>query len=73
MASIVLLMDLCHNKSSSYLDKQRAEIADALRILEEARHESETAARFLHSLILYYASITFCLRSAWGQKPPDCQ
>ncbi len=51
MASIVLLMDLCHNKSSPQYDKQRVEIADAFRILEEARHESETAAEFLDSLM----------------------
>lgn len=51
MASIVLLMDLCHNKSSSQQEKQRGEIADAFRILEEARYESETAAKFLDSLM----------------------
>ncbi len=51
MASIVLLMDLCHNKSSPQHDKQRVEIAEAFRILEEARHESETAAKFLDSLM----------------------
>jgi hypothetical protein len=51
MASIVLLMDLCHNKSSPQQEKQRGEIADAFRILEEARHESKTAAKFLDSLM----------------------
>ena len=49
MASIVLLMDLCHNKASS--QKQRGEIADAFRILEGARYESKTAAKFLDSLM----------------------
>ena len=51
MASIVLLMDLCHNKSSPQQEKQRLEIADALRILEDARHQSEMAARFLDSMM----------------------
>ena len=51
MASIVLLMDLCHNKLSPQHEKQRGEIAEAFRILEEARHGSQTAARFLDSLM----------------------
>jgi len=51
MASIVLLMDLCQNKSSPQQERQRGEIAGALRILEEARHESETAVKFLDSLM----------------------
>jgi hypothetical protein len=51
MASIVLLMDLCHNKSSPQQEKQRGEIADAFRILEEARHKSKTATKFLDSLM----------------------
>jgi hypothetical protein len=51
VASIVVLMDLCYNKSPSQQEKHRAELAEAIRILEEARHESETAARFLHSLM----------------------
>ena len=49
MASVVLLMDLCHSKASS--QKQRGEIADAFRILEGARYESKTAAKFLDSLM----------------------
>jgi hypothetical protein len=52
IASIVLLVDLCHKKSSPHHEKQRGEIAVAFRILEEARYESETAAKFLDSLIL---------------------
>ncbi|KAF2714753.1 hypothetical protein K504DRAFT_9431 [Pleomassaria siparia CBS 279.74] len=52
MSSLVLLMDLCHNRSSSRREKQRVEISDALGILEAARHESEVAARFLDSLVL---------------------
>ena len=51
MASIVLLMDLCHNKLSPRHETQRGEIAVALRILEDARHESKTAAKFLDSLM----------------------
>lgn len=51
MACIIVLMDLCHNKSSSQQEERRAEVVDAFRILEEARHESETAARFLDGLM----------------------
>jgi hypothetical protein len=51
VASIIVLMELCHNKSSSQNEQHRTEIADAIRILESARHESETAAKFLDSLM----------------------
>ena len=51
MASIVLLMDLCHNKSALQQEERRGEIASAFQILEEARHESETAAKFLEALM----------------------
>lgn len=51
MASIVLLMDLCHNKSSPQQEERRSEIAAAFKTLEEARHESETVAKFLESLM----------------------
>lgn len=51
MASIIVLMDLCHNKSSSQQEEQRGEVADAFRILEVARQESEMAARFLDALM----------------------
>ena len=51
MASIVILIDLCCNKSSSQQEKRRGEIAGAIRILEEAKHESATAAKFLDSLM----------------------
>jgi hypothetical protein len=51
VATIVVLMDLCHSKSSPQQEKQRGEIADAIRILEEARNESETTAKFLDSLM----------------------
>lgn len=51
VASIIILMELCHNKTSSQNEQHRAEIADAIRILENARHESDTAAKFLDSLM----------------------
>ena len=51
MASIVLLMDLCHNQSSPQHEERRREIAGAFQTLEEARHESDTAAKFLESLM----------------------
>lgn len=51
IASAVLLMDLCHNKSTPQHETQRREVAQAFRILEAARHESHTVANFLDSLI----------------------
>ncbi|KAK9241529.1 hypothetical protein V1506DRAFT_563627 [Lipomyces tetrasporus] len=51
MASIVLLMESCYRKTSSHHAKHREEFAEAIRILEEAKHESETAAKFLDSLM----------------------
>jgi hypothetical protein len=51
MASIVLLMDLCLNRSSPQQEKQRGDVADAFRILEEARDQSVTAAKLLDSLM----------------------
>ncbi|KAL9109984.1 MAG: hypothetical protein Q9227_005507 [Pyrenula ochraceoflavens] len=50
MASIVLLMDLCINKSSLQHQEQRSEVAEAFRMLEEAKNESETIARFVDSM-----------------------
>jgi len=52
MASVVvLLMDIDHKKSSTQRDILSGDILDAIRILEHARHESETAAKFLESLM----------------------
>lgn len=51
MASIVLLIDLCHNKSSPHHESHRGELAQAFRMLEDAKNESPTAARFLDSLV----------------------
>ena len=52
MASVVLLMDLCINKSSPNHEQQRGEVSEAFRILEQAKNESETAAKFVGSLML---------------------
>ena len=49
MACTVLLMDLCIGTSSPQRGKQRGEVADALRLLEEAKHESETTFKFVES------------------------
>jgi len=68
MASIVLLMDLCHNKSSSQQEKKRSEIADAIRILDGARLESETAAKFLDSLMQVLSNHKLSLKRA-SQQP----
>ena len=70
MASIILLMDICYNKSTPQQEKQRGEIADALRILEQARHDSDTAARFLDSLMLVLRKHNVLLpKSSVGQQP----
>ena len=52
MASLVLLMDVCHNKSSPRFEEQRSEIEAAIRIMEDARHDSAVAAKFLDCLLL---------------------
>lgn len=51
MASIVLVVDLCHGKSLCHMEEKQGEIAKACGILEEARHESSTTAKFLDSLM----------------------
>ena len=51
LATTVVLMDLCHNKSLLQEERQRSEVVEAFRILEQARHESETAAKFLDSMM----------------------
>jgi hypothetical protein len=61
MASVVvLLMDINHNKSSMQRDRLSGEILDAIRILEHARHESETAAKFLESLMFVVRKHKVC-------------
>jgi hypothetical protein len=51
MASIVLVMHLCFHKISSHHRRHHEELAEAIAILEEAKHESQTAAKFLDSLM----------------------
>ena len=50
MASIVLFVDLCMLKAHGQENLHRTEVCQALRLLESARHESETIARFVDSL-----------------------
>jgi hypothetical protein len=50
MASIVLFVDLAMNKVQGHQSLHRIEVCQALRLLESARHESETIARFVDSL-----------------------
>jgi hypothetical protein len=50
MASIVLFVDLCLNKSHGQENIHREEVCKALQVLESARNESETIARFVDSL-----------------------
>ncbi|KAF2176730.1 hypothetical protein K469DRAFT_812559 [Zopfia rhizophila CBS 207.26] len=51
MACIVLLMDLCHSQDSQHRERQRSEIARAIQMLEDARHESYLVAKFLDSMM----------------------
>jgi hypothetical protein len=52
MASVViLLVDISHKKSSTQRNLSSGEIWHAIRILEHARQKSETAAKFLESLM----------------------
>ena len=52
MASVVVvLMDINQNKSTIQREILSPDSLDAVRILEHARHESETAAKFLESLM----------------------
>jgi hypothetical protein len=52
MASVVVLfMNINHNKSTAKRGVFSEDILDAIRILEHAGHQSETAAKFLESLM----------------------
>ncbi|KAF2672032.1 hypothetical protein BT63DRAFT_452530 [Microthyrium microscopicum] len=62
MASIVLLMDLCMNRTSPNFEKDRLKIVGALKILEIARHESETAAKFVE-----------CLKKIFSKRGIPCE
>jgi hypothetical protein len=50
MASIVLFVDICMNKSCGREHLHRTEVSQALRLLESARNESDTIARFVDHL-----------------------
>lgn len=52
MASIVLLMDLSVREPSLKYKKQREEVSEAFRILEEAKQVSEAASKLVESLML---------------------
>jgi hypothetical protein len=61
MASVVvLLMDINHKKSTARRGIFSEDILDAIRILEHARHESETAAKFLESLMCVVNKQNLC-------------
>lgn len=51
MAIIVLVMDLCFNKSHGDDNVRKAEVMDAFKILEEAKSQSRMAKEFLDSLM----------------------
>ena len=51
MATIVLVMDLCFNKSEGSDAARKAEVMEACKILEEAKAQSRMASEFLESLM----------------------
>jgi hypothetical protein len=51
MASIVFFLHSCHNRCISRSEVQFKELNDAIELLDEARHESLTASKFLESLM----------------------
>lgn len=51
MAMIVLVMDLCFNKTVGNDAARKAEVAEACKILEESKAESRMASKFLESLM----------------------
>jgi hypothetical protein len=51
MASMVLLMDLCPKRASPDYEKRREEVAEAFRLLENSKDESEMAAQFVSTLM----------------------
>lgn len=51
LACIVLLMDLCYAKDRRHEERQRADIAIAFRLLEDARDGSAISAKFLDSMM----------------------
>ena len=50
MATIVLVTDLCFHKGHGDDEGRKAEVIEALKILEEAKSESRMATQFLESL-----------------------
>jgi hypothetical protein len=51
VAAIVLVMDLCFNKIEGQEEQQRAEVMNALKMLEDAKEQSAVASKFLNSLM----------------------
>ena len=50
-ATMVLVMDLCFNKTDGQDEQRRTEVMNACKILENAREQSTMASRFLDSLL----------------------
>lgn len=72
MSSIVLLMDFCINRTSSHRDRQRKDAAEAFRLLQEGRKESDGAARFVDSLMQILKKHNLPpLRAASNQAGPN--
>jgi hypothetical protein len=73
MASVVvLLMNINHKKSSTQRDIFSGEIQDAIRIIEHASHESETAAKFLESLMCVLSKHNVCKPAVQAKSAETC-
>lgn len=70
MATVVLIMEVCVNRSSLHLDERQTEIAEAFRLLQEARSESEAAEKFLGDLtkILRKHKMNPCINGGDGES-----
>ncbi|KAM0793993.1 hypothetical protein BDR22DRAFT_895579 [Usnea florida] len=62
-------MDLCHNTSSLQQEERRGEISSAFQILKKAKYESETAAKFLESLMHILRKHKVCPPQQTGTQP----
>ncbi|GAM44018.1 hypothetical protein TCE0_060r19302 [Talaromyces pinophilus] len=69
---VVLFMNIIRRKSSTQRDILSGEIQDAIRIIENASQESETAAKFLESLMCVVSKHKVCKPAAQVKSAETC-
>lgn len=69
---VVLFMNINRKKSSTQRDILSGEIQDAIRIIEHASQESETAAKFLESLLCVVSKHNVCKPAAQVKSAETC-